>query len=76
MILIGLIDFIIWHCSLRQRIFTMFNGKASDGIIALILDMSIVDSINSISMFDNTEGNFCDNYDCSNNSFLGNMAPI
>ena len=38
MILKGWSDFIVWQCSLRQRNFRMFNGKPSDGIIALILD--------------------------------------
>ena len=29
-------DFIVWLCSLRQRNFRMFNGKPSEGVIALI----------------------------------------
>ena len=35
---IGSSDFVVWQCSLRQRNFRMFNGKPSEGIIALILD--------------------------------------
>ena len=35
---IGWSNFVIWQCSLRQRNFRMFNGKPSEGIIALILD--------------------------------------
>jgi len=38
MTLKGWSDFIVWQCSLRQRNFRMFNGKPSEGIIALILD--------------------------------------
>ena len=34
----GWSDFIVWQCSLRQRNFRLFNGKPSEGIIALILD--------------------------------------
>ena len=35
---IGWSNFVIWQCSLRQRNFRTFNGKPSEGIIALILD--------------------------------------
>ena len=35
---IGWSNFVIWQCSLRQRNFRIFNGKPSEGIIALILD--------------------------------------
>ncbi len=38
MVLKGWSDFIVWQCSIRQRNFRMFNGKPSEGIIALILD--------------------------------------
>ena len=31
-------DFVVWQCSLRQRNFRMFNGKPSEGTIALIFD--------------------------------------
>jgi hypothetical protein len=45
---IGWSDFVIWQCSLRQRNFRMFNGKPSEGTIAMILDSKSNKKITSL----------------------------
>jgi len=35
---IGWSEFIIWQCSLRQRNFRMFEGKPSEGTVAVAID--------------------------------------
>jgi len=45
---IGWSDFVIWQCSLRQRNFRMFDGKPSEGTVALLIDQKTSTEITNI----------------------------